>query len=54
MTKQAIFSVGVLCGVVAMQIGHALYLRNSDYLFAMFFTAIFGVLVIMGVEDIFE
>lgn len=39
------FVVGVVLGLVVMQVGHYLYLRNADYLAAAMLTAFFGAVV---------
>ena len=53
MTRWGAFAFGAVVGIVLMQFGHALYLRSGDYLWASFFTVMFGTLAV-GFGNCFE
>lgn len=54
MTKWGAWFFGVLVGVLAMQVGHALYLRSGDYWFAAVVTALVGGFGVWVINEISE
>ena len=52
MNRAGCFVAGVVVGFVLMEIGHALYFRNPDYLTAAIATVVFGCIATACAEGV--